>query len=120
MTLVRRDNLPLLTRLVFPSIKDVLFLAFLFVPLMTKESGVLHDGDTGWHIRNGEHILATWEFPTSGLFLLYAPGCPLVRLGMAGGCGDGNHPSPGRPERDLWFGQTSCLPRPFRFCSIGC
>ncbi len=93
MTLVRRDNLPLLTRLVFPSIKDVLFLAFLFVPLMTKESGVLHDGDTGWHIRNGEHILATWEFPRSGLFLLYTPGCPLVRLGMAGRCGDGNHPS---------------------------
>ena len=76
MTSDRRDNLPLLTRLVFPSIKDVLFLAFLFVPLMTKQSGVLYDGDTGWHIRNGEHILATWEFPRADYFSYTRQGAP--------------------------------------------
>ena len=60
----------------FPSIKDILFLAFLFVPLMTKESGVLYDGDTGWHIRNGEHILATGTFPRADYFSYTREGAP--------------------------------------------
>src|SRR5262245_49595050 len=53
---------------IFPSIKDVLFLAYLFVPILVNSSGVLYDGDTGWHIRNGEHILQSRSFPRSDYF----------------------------------------------------
>lgn len=63
-------------RWLFPSIKDILFLAFLFVPLMTKESGVLYDGDTGWHIRNGEHILDNRVFPRADYFSYTRDGTP--------------------------------------------
>ncbi len=52
----------------FPSIKDVLFLAYVFVPILVNSSGVLYDGDTGWHIRNGEHILQSQSFPRSDYF----------------------------------------------------
>jgi hypothetical protein len=57
-----------IVRWIFPSIKDVLFLAYLFVPLLVNSSGVLYDGDTGWHIRNGEHILQSRSFPRSDYF----------------------------------------------------
>jgi len=67
MTNSRQDT-PAIVRWLFPSIKDVLFLAFLFVPLMTHQSGVLYDGDTGWHIRNGEQIAATKSVPRTDDF----------------------------------------------------
>ena len=57
-----------IVRWLFPSIKDVLFLAYLFVPILVNSSGVLYDGDTGWHIRNGEHILQSRSFPRSDYF----------------------------------------------------
>jgi hypothetical protein len=52
----------------FPSLKDILFLAYLFVPILVNASGVLYDGDTGWHIRNGEQILQSRSFPRSDYF----------------------------------------------------
>jgi len=57
-----------IVRWFFPSIKDVLFLAYLFIPILVNSSGVLYDGDTGWHIRNGEHILQSRSFPRSDYF----------------------------------------------------
>jgi hypothetical protein len=57
-----------IVRWLFPSMKDVLFLAYLFVPILVNSSGVLYDGDTGWHIRNGEHILQSRSFPRSDYF----------------------------------------------------
>ena len=63
-------------RWLFPSIKDILFLMFLFVPLMSKDSAVLHDGDTGWHIRNGEHIIDSREIPRADYFSYTRSGTP--------------------------------------------
>jgi len=63
-----QPKLPKIARWLFPSIKDILFVAYLFVPILLNASGVLYDGDTGWHIRNGEHILQTRTFPRSDYF----------------------------------------------------
>jgi hypothetical protein len=63
-----QQKVPSVARWLFPSIKDVLFLAYLFVPIFLNQSGVLYDGDTGWHIRNGEHILQTRTWPNSDYF----------------------------------------------------
>jgi hypothetical protein len=60
--------IPPLARWFFPSIKDVLFLGYLFGPSLLNESGVLYDSDTGWHIRHGETILRTWALPSSDYF----------------------------------------------------
>ena len=62
------DSKSRLTRWFFPSIKDILFLGYLFGPSLVNESGVLYDSDTGWHIRNGEHILQTGSWPHSDYF----------------------------------------------------
>ena len=51
---------PLWVRWSLPSITDVLFLCILGTLLLRSEgTGLLADADTGWHIRNGEQILAT-------------------------------------------------------------
>jgi len=65
-----RDQAPIppLARWLFPSIKDVLFLGYLFGPSLLNESGVLNDSDTGWHIRHGETILRTWTLPSGDYF----------------------------------------------------
>jgi hypothetical protein len=76
MTAEARQRLAGVARWLFPSIKDILFLAFLFIPLMTKESGVLYDGDTGWHIRNGEHIIKSRQFPRTDYFSYTREGTP--------------------------------------------
>lgn len=62
------NNKSTLVRWLFPSIKDILFLGYLFGPSLVNESGVLYDGDTGWHIRNGEHILLTRSWPHADYF----------------------------------------------------
>ncbi len=58
----RASWLPSLTEIVFVSV-----LAWLFL-LGAGPTALLGDGDTGWHIRTGEHILATRSFPTQDLF----------------------------------------------------
>jgi hypothetical protein len=45
-----------------PSIADILFLSFFF-KLLSIGSGLLVDGDTGWHIVTGESILRTFRVP---------------------------------------------------------
>ncbi len=65
-----------LVRWLFPSIKDILFLGYLLGPSLVDESAVLNDGDTGWHIRNGETILRTWTFPHADYFSYTTMGNP--------------------------------------------
>jgi len=65
-----------LVKWIFPSIKDILFLAYLFTPLMASSSACLGDSDTGWHIRNGEHILRNLSLPRSDYFSYTAYGTP--------------------------------------------
>jgi hypothetical protein len=63
-------------RLLVPSYADWLFVALL-VWLFAAGSGwelLLADGDTGWHIRTGEYILAHHAVPHTDLFSFSRPG----------------------------------------------
>ena len=67
-----------LRRLLVPSHSDWLFAA-LMVWLFVAGSGwqvLLADGDTGWHIRAGEYILAHRQVPHADLFSFTRPGAP--------------------------------------------
>lgn len=62
----------------FPSLTDVAFLLPL-VLLFGRLDGVktmLGDGDTGWHVRTGEWILAHHAIPHKDLFSFTKPGSP--------------------------------------------
>lgn len=64
-------------RIFLPSLTDLFFiLIFTFVFLAGAESWqtLLQDGDTGYHIRTGEYILATHHIPTHDLFSFSRPG----------------------------------------------
>ena len=61
-----------------PSLTDVAFLfplVFLFVGLNGVRT-MLGDGDTGWHIRTGEWILAHGTVPRQDIFSFTKPGAP--------------------------------------------
>jgi hypothetical protein len=46
----------------------VAFVLLLFAASYDRWTILLADGDTGWHIRTGEHILSTGHVPTADLF----------------------------------------------------
>jgi hypothetical protein len=61
-----------------PSLTDIAFLLPLIL-LFTKLNGartLLGDGDTGWHVRTGEWILANHRVPTADMFSFSRPGAP--------------------------------------------
>src|SRR5438034_9346812 len=61
-----------------PSLTDFAFLmpmAFLF-GRMDGVKTLLSDGDTGWHIRTGEWILANRQVPAHDIFSFSKPGDP--------------------------------------------
>ena len=96
-----------------PSLTDIAFLMpliFIFLKLNGART-LLGDGDTGWHVRTGEWILAHHQVPHADFFSFSRPGAPVVRLGMAVGCalrdaspalgtGRGRF---GKPGRDLSY-----------------
>jgi hypothetical protein len=56
-------------RWVLPSFTDLFFLVFLgLLAFSPMSAGLLGDGDTGWHIRSGEQILATHAIPRTDPF----------------------------------------------------
>jgi hypothetical protein len=60
-----------------PSIADVFFLVLLGILAFSPISkGLLGDADTGWHIRNGEFILATRSVPRADFFSYTKAGQP--------------------------------------------
>src|SRR6516164_6132799 len=62
----------------FPSITDIAFLMpviFMFGKLGGAKA-LLGDGDTGWHIRTGEWILANGRVPETDIFSFTKPGQP--------------------------------------------
>ena len=61
-----------------PSLTDVAFLMpifFIFMKLSGAQT-LLGDGDTGWHIRTGQWILAHHQVPHADLFSFSRPGAP--------------------------------------------
>ena len=62
-----------------PSISDCFFVAlvsWLFIFTTGGWKTLLGDGDTGWHIRTGQYILAHHAVPTQDLFSFSRPGAP--------------------------------------------
>jgi hypothetical protein len=60
-----------------PSFADCFFialLAWLFVCGASGWKALLMDGDTGWHIRTGQYIIANHHVPTQDLFSFSKPG----------------------------------------------
>src|SRR5579863_2372943 len=63
---------------ILPSLTDLAFvmpLIFIFAKLDGARI-MLYDGDTGWHIRTGEWILANHQVPHLDLFSFSRPGAP--------------------------------------------
>ncbi len=70
-------RVPVIARFL-PSLTDVAFLmpvSFLFLKLSGART-LLGDGDTGWHLRTGEWILAHHRIPHTDLFSFSRPGAP--------------------------------------------
>ena len=60
-----------------PSLAEMLFVATMaWLFLGSGPSALLIDGDTGWHIRTGDYILATHSFPKQDLFSFSRAGQP--------------------------------------------
>ncbi len=63
---------------VLPSLTDLAFvmpIIFIFVKLAGART-LLADGDTGWHIRTGQWILAHHQVPSADMFSFSRPGAP--------------------------------------------
>jgi hypothetical protein len=69
-------NVPLWARFFLPSVADVLFIALLLGACAVAGRTLLADSDIGWHIRNGEHILATRSVPQADYFSYTMAGRP--------------------------------------------
>ena len=64
----RRPNLCLI-----PSISDLVFSLILLTLFFSANSGLLGDGDTGYHIRAGQYIIRTGSVPKLDLFSFHLP-----------------------------------------------
>jgi len=61
------------SKIFFPSLANLIFLV-LFLSLSLSRGGfLLSDADTGWHIRAGEFILATFSVPKQDIFSFITP-----------------------------------------------
>jgi len=65
-------------RLLVPSLSDLFFLAMMGWLFMGAYgwTGLLADGDVGWHIRTGEYILDHGAVPHADLYSFSKPGAP--------------------------------------------
>lgn len=65
-------------KLLIPSLSDFFFLALIVWLFGVGEGwkGLVLDGDTGWHIRTGQHILQTGSVPHQDLFSFSKAGAP--------------------------------------------
>ena len=66
-------------RWLFPSLTDFFFILTFTLGFLASSGGwdsLLHDGDTGMHIRAGDYILATHHVPTQDLFSFSRAGEP--------------------------------------------
>src|SRR5579872_155412 len=64
-------------RMLLPSLPDFFFLALLlWLFAAGGANGLLGDGDTGWHIRTGDYILAHHAVPHKDIFSFTKAGQP--------------------------------------------
>ena len=63
-------------RYLLPSLADVIFASILFYLSFTPNTGLLGDGDTGYHIRAGEYILDTFTLPRIDPYSFITPAIP--------------------------------------------
>lgn len=63
-------------RILLPSLADAFFVGLFLVLVLGYGQHFLADGDTGYHVRTGEQILATGQVPTSDLFAFDQPPLP--------------------------------------------
>src|SRR5271154_1014242 len=71
------ENVPAIARFL-PSLADLAFVMpviYIFVKLSGART-LLGDGDTGWHVRTGEWILAHHQVPYKDFFSFSRPGAP--------------------------------------------
>jgi hypothetical protein len=59
-----------------PSIGDLFFVTTLLALFFSSRTGLLGDGDTGYHIRAGEYILRTRSIPKFDIFSYHVPPLP--------------------------------------------
>jgi hypothetical protein len=59
-----------------PSIADMLFCVILLFLSFSSTSGLLADGDTGYHIRAGQYIIQTLTVPKTDIFSFHTPALP--------------------------------------------
>ena len=59
-----------------PSIADLFFVMTFFYLFFCGKSGLLGDGDTGYHIRAGEYIIRTHSIPKFDIFSFHTPALP--------------------------------------------
>lgn len=59
-----------------PSISDILFVILFLTLSFYPKNGLLDDGDTGYHIRAGEFILANLTIPIQDIFSFHTPPIP--------------------------------------------
>lgn len=65
-----------LSLFIIPSLADVVFLFILLLLAIFQGNSLLHDGDTGYHIRAGEFIIETWSVPQHDIFSFHTPAIP--------------------------------------------
>ena len=68
--------LPRRARYFLPSLADIVFSSLLFAAFGALGPTLLGDADIGWHIRNGDHILATHSVPRTDYFSYTMAGRP--------------------------------------------
>ncbi|HBG07425.1 MAG: hypothetical protein A2075_00900 [Geobacteraceae bacterium GWC2_58_44] len=59
-----------------PSIAELFFVTIFLLLFFSRRSGLLGDGDTGYHIRAGEYIIATLSIPRYDIFSIHTPAMP--------------------------------------------
>jgi hypothetical protein len=66
-----------LVRWLFPSLTDMIFVVLVAMLVFAPVgAGLLEDADTGWHIRNGQHIASTLSVPRVDYFSYTMSGKP--------------------------------------------
>lgn len=61
------------SKIFVPSLANLLFLALFLCLSFSTGKFLLSDADTGWHIRAGEYILATFSVPKQDIFSFITP-----------------------------------------------